>query len=237
MERKLSPCAMLAGIAGVMRAVVSEPAAQRAVRVVKLVGRDPIVSPDCVVVQVVKQLRKRINILELRVGKERHRVVLDGVIELAGAIVGIDECGARPRCAVDRAGGKLNVFLIILPWNARGIQLPGQMRNVEDVVVGRIGVGVSVNAEIRARFSPDVIRLGRMDARARVEISRGVGNLRRVRITRRNEAVHERRGRIAEDLLRISLRRRLREVVILHRNHEDSADSLRRMCRRCLRHT
>ena len=30
-------------VAGVMRALVGEPAAQRAVRVVKLVGRDPVV--------------------------------------------------------------------------------------------------------------------------------------------------------------------------------------------------
>ena len=112
-------------VAGVMRALVSEPAAQRAVRVVKLIRRDPIVSPDSVVVQVVKQLGERIDILELRVDKERHRVVLHSVIELAGAIVGIDERGARPRCTVDRTGGKLNVLLIILPRNARGIQLPG----------------------------------------------------------------------------------------------------------------
>src|SRR5437899_885757 len=111
------------------------------------------------------------------------------------------------------------------------------MRNVIDVAVGRTWVGVGMNAEIRACFSPDVTRLGRMDAPARVEISRGVGNLRRTRITRRNEAVHERRGGIAQDRLWISLRRRLREVVVLHRNHEYRADSLRRLCRRGLRHT
>src|SRR6476660_5736678 len=86
---------------------------------------------------------------------------------------------------------------------------------VEDVIVGRIRVGVSVNAKIRACLSPDVIRLGRVNAPARVEISRGVGNLRRVWITRRNEAVHERRGRIAQNLLRIVLRRWLLEIVVV----------------------
>ena len=74
-----------------------------------------------------------------------------------------------------------------------------------------------------------------MDARAGVEIRRSVGDLRRVRIVRRNEAVHEGRRRIAQDLLRIGLRGWLREVVILHRDHEDRADSLRMLFRRCLR--
>ena len=52
-------------VAGVMRAVISEAAAQRAVRVVVLVGRDPVVTSDRIVGEVVKQLRQRINILEL----------------------------------------------------------------------------------------------------------------------------------------------------------------------------
>jgi hypothetical protein len=74
-----------------------------------------------------------------------------------------------------------------------------------------------------------------MDTCARVEVSCCVGDLRRIRIARRNEAVDEWCGWVTEDLLRTGLRGRLGEVMILHRNHEDISDSLRRACRRCLR--
>jgi hypothetical protein len=71
-----------------------------------------------------------------------------------------------------------------------------------------------------------------MSAFAGMVISRGVGNLRRVQITRRDEAVDERRGRIAEDLRRTRLIGGLREVVVLHRDHEDRADRSRIRSRR-----
>jgi len=74
-----------------------------------------------------------------------------------------------------------------------------------------------------------------MRAFAGVVIGRGERNLHGVRMARRDETVHERRGGIAEDLRRTGLVGGLREVVILHRNHEDSADSLRRLGWRCLR--
>ena len=89
-------------------------------RVVVLVRRDPIVAPDSVIIEVFKQLRQRINILELRVRKERHRVVLDRVIVLRGAIKWIDRSIGSGR-TVDWAWGQLNVFLIILPWNAHRV--------------------------------------------------------------------------------------------------------------------
>jgi len=51
--------------------------------------------------------------------------------------------------------------------------------------VGGAGIRVSVDAEIRPGFGPDIIRLGGMHVRARVVIGRGVRNLHRVRIARR----------------------------------------------------
>src|SRR5256886_17467607 len=87
-----------------------------------------------------------------------------------------------------------------------------------------------MHAKVRSRFRPNITWLGRMHTSTRVEVSRGVGHLCRIRIARRNETVHERRGGIAQDWLRISLRGRLGEVVILHRNYEDSSDRLRRVC-------
>jgi len=63
-----------------------------------------------------------------------------------------------------------------------------------------------------------------MDASAGIVIRRGERNLRRVRIARGKQAVNKRRSRVTEDLLRTRLRGRLREVVILHRNHEHIAD-------------
>ncbi len=205
-----------------MRAVVGEPAVQRAVRVVVLVGRDPVVLCDGIVVEVVKELRERIDVLDERVGEERHRVVLHGIIILAGAVVRIDGA-VRSRRAVGRAGGQLHVFLIILPRDARHVQLRGQVRHVEDVAVGRFRVGIAVEAEIRASLRPDIIRLGRMDIFARVETGRGIRHLHRVRVARRDEAVLVRRRRVAEDRLRAGLAGRLREVMILHRDDEDAA--------------
>ena len=59
-----------------------------------------------------------------------------------------------------------------------------------------------MKAKIRSSFGPNIVWLGRMHAYAGVVISRGIRNLRRVGVARRDEAIHVGRGGIAQNLLR-----------------------------------
>ena len=133
-----------------MAALIGEPAVQRAMGVVKLVGCDPIVLPERVVVEVVKELRERIDVLACSIGEERHRIMFDGVVVLGGAVVGIDRA-VGPRGVVGRAQAQLNVFLVILPRNACGVELGRDVRRVENIVI--IGPGFSIG--VKGRYSTE----------------------------------------------------------------------------------
>ena len=218
-------------VSGICRAVVGEPAGQRAVRVVILVGRDPVVAAHRVVVQVGEQLAQLIDVLVVGVGEERHGIVLGRIIILAGAVVGIDDADAGTRGAVLRPGGQLQVFLVILPQDARRVQLRGEVRRGVEVchterVRGRGRIVVGIKAEIRRGLLPDIIRLGGMHADAGIEVARGIGNLRGVRIAWRDQAVQIGRGRIGVYLLRTRQRVRLRKIMVLHGNHKHRPDLL-----------
>ena len=104
---------------------------------------------------------------------------------------------------------------------------------VERVPICRARIAVGVNAKIRPRFRPDVIGFGRVHAVAGIIVRRCIGHLRRIRISGGDQAVNERRCRIAEDLLRLFLARWLGEVVVLHRNHKNIAHRLRVRVRCC----
>ncbi len=144
--------------------------------VVKLVRRDPVVARGRVAAQVHKELRERIHILDGAVREEGHRVVLHGVVELGRAVKRIGRGGVGPRGAVGWAGAQLHVLLVILPGHARRIQLGGQVNDVviERISIGCSGIRVRVDSEIRPRFRPYIIGLGRMLSFAGVEIFGGV---------------------------------------------------------------
>ena len=87
---------------------------------------------------------------------------------------------------------------------------------------------VCLNPEIRPGFRPDVIRFGRMLALyIDAVIRRGVGNLHRVRVAGRGQAVEVRRGWITKELLRIGSRVPLHPVVVLQRNQKNGLDLAR----------
>ena len=216
----LSHCGLIAVVGD---AVISKPAAQNAVHVVELVGRDPVVTTNGIVRKVVQEVGERIDILGLRVGEKCHRVVLYGIVILRGAVVGIDR-SAGTGGAVRGAGAIFQIFLIILPGNAGAIELGREMRRGEDVAGTGAGIIIRLNAKIRSRFRPDITWFGGMDTDTGIVIMRGVGNLRGIGIAGRHEAIDEGRSGIAENLLRAGTRRRLRPVVILHGNHKHRLD-------------
>ena len=201
-------------------AAINEIAAQETVLVIILVRRDPVVTANGIVGQVLQKIRQRRDVLNLRIGVERHRVVLHGIIILGRAVVRID-CTAGTGGAVRRTRGALHVLLIIFPRDARRVQLAREMVVGENIGRSGGGIVVRVNPEIRPAFRPDVVRLGRMHADAGIVILRGIGNLHGVRVAGRDQAVDIRRGGVGENLLRAGQRAGLPEIVILHRNHED----------------
>jgi len=52
----------------------------------------------------------------------------------------------------------------------------------------------------------------------------GIGNLRRIRVAGRDQAVDVGRGRVAIELAGFGVGRRLREIVVFKRDHEDVLD-------------
>ena len=100
------------------------------------------------------------------------------------------------------------------------------MLRAKHIARSRAWIIVRVNPEIGPGFRPDVIRFGRMHALTDVVILRGVGNLDRVRVAGRHQAIEVRRGGIAKDLLRTVTRAWLRPVVVFQRDHEDGLDLL-----------
>src|SRR5207249_7451209 len=111
----------------------------------------------------------------------------------------------------------------ILPRNTRCVELGREVWSIENIVIGGSRLSIGVDTKIRSGFCPDVVGLGGMNAFTRIEIGRCIRNLRGVWMARRDETVDVRRGGVAENLPRTVRRVRLREVVILHRNHEDVA--------------
>src|SRR5215472_9195286 len=100
------------------------------------------------------------------------------------------------------------------------------MRSVENITRASAGIIVSEHAKSSAGFGPNVVWLGRMHATSSIVIFGGIGDLRRIGISRRNQAVEKRSGGITQELLWAGGWAGLGKVVILQCNHEYRVDLL-----------
>ncbi len=215
---------LLVGIVGEGGSVVGEIGVEGGVHIVVLVGGDPVVFGEGVAGDIGAELVEIFDVLGGGVGEEGHGVMLDGVVELAGVVVGVDGGGGGSGSAVGGARAELDVFLVVVPGDAGGVHLGGEVGSGEDIVAGGAGVGIGVDAEVSAGFGPDVVGFGGVDADAGVEVVGGEGGLGGVGIAGGDEGVDVWGGGVAEDLLRGGGGDGLGEVVIFHGDHEDIAN-------------
>src|SRR5438128_508343 len=136
---------------------VADGVARRApaavVHVVAQVRRDEAVGRHGVHFEVARELGVRPDVLDAVAGRIDHVVEVDHRVVLGGVL-------AR---GVDRARRTGDVFLVRLPGNARSFQERHQIARGRLVVRAR--AAVVPDAEVGARFQPEVVRQARVESR------------------------------------------------------------------------